>query len=59
MRGVPIPGEHVIDPQGRRTGPSRDPERTPIQWHNDHHAGFSTHEPWLSIAEDFRTVNVA
>jgi alpha-glucosidase len=59
MKGVPIPGEHAVDPQGRRTGRNRDPERTPMQWNTDHHAGFSTHEPWLPIAEDFHTANVA
>lgn len=59
MTGVSIPAEHAVDPQGRRTGRNRDPERTPMQWSSEHHAGFSTHEPWLPIAEDFHTANVA
>lgn len=59
MKGVPIPAEHAVDPQGRRTGRNRDPERTPMQWNGEHHAGFSSHEPWLPIADDFHTANVA
>ncbi|WNM56618.1 alpha-amylase family glycosyl hydrolase [Candidatus Nitrospira allomarina] len=59
MRGVPIPAEQAIDPQGRRTGRNRDPERTPMQWNPDLHAGFSSREPWLPIAEDFQTANVS
>src|SRR5690606_4419719 len=59
MRGVPIPSEQAIDPQGRRTGTNRDPERTPMQWSAELHAGFSKVEPWLPIADDFREANVA
>ncbi|WP_454062538.1 alpha-amylase family glycosyl hydrolase [Candidatus Nitrospira salsa] len=59
MRGVPIPADQAIDPQGRRVGRNRDPERTPMQWNTEQHAGFSVHEPWLPIAEDFHTANVA
>jgi alpha-glucosidase len=58
MRGVPIPGESARDPQGRRTGRNRDPERTPMQWSAELHAGFSSVEPWLPIANDFRTASV-
>lgn len=59
MRGVPIPPERAHDPQGRRTGRNRDPERTPMQWNNTLHAGFSSVEPWLPIADDFQNANVA
>jgi alpha-glucosidase len=59
MRGVPIPPESARDPQGRRTGQNRDPERTPMQWSTELHAGFSSVEPWLPIADDFRTACVA
>lgn len=59
MRGTPIPPDVAIDPQGRRTGRNRDPERTPMQWNAEVHAGFSTMEPWLPICEDFPTANVA
>ena len=59
MRGVPIPREQARDPQGRRTGRNRDPERTPMQWNGDQHAGFSGHEPWLPVEKDVSRVNVA
>lgn len=59
MRGVPIPPEHAVDPQGRRTGRNRDPERTPMQWDGGQHAGFSSGEPWLPIGDDVETANVA
>jgi len=59
MRGVPIPREQARDPQGRRTGRNRDPERTPMQWNAEQHAGFSSHEPWLPVESDSSSVNVA
>lgn len=59
MRGVPIPPDQAIDPQGRLAGRNRDPERTPMQWNAEQHAGFSEVEPWLPIADDFTTANVA
>jgi alpha-glucosidase len=59
MRGVDIPPEQAIDPQGRRTGRNRDPTRTPMQWSNESHAGFSRVEPWLPVGVDRETANVA
>ncbi len=59
MRGVEIPPEQAVDPQGRRTGRNRDPTRTPMQWSGDTHAGFSTVEPWLPVGVDRDTANVA
>jgi alpha-glucosidase len=59
MRGVAIPPEQAVDPQGRRTGRNRDPTRTPMQWSGDTHAGFSTVEPWLPVGVDRDTANVA
>ena len=59
MRGVDIPSEQAVDPQGRRTGRNRDPTRTPMQWSGDTHAGFSTVEPWLPVGVDRDTANVA
>ena len=49
MRGVTIPPEQAVDPQGRRTGRNRDPTRTPMQWSNEPQAGFSSVEPWLPV----------
>jgi alpha-glucosidase len=61
MRDVPIPPECVHDPFEKNVpglGCGRDPERTPMQWSAEGIAGFSTTEPWLPLAEDFRTANV-
>jgi len=37
----------------------RDGGRTPMQWDSSKNAGFTTDTPWLPIAKDFATVNVA
>ena len=59
MRGVAIPAEQAVDPQGRRTGRNRDPTRTPMQWSSELHAGFSPVEPWLPVGADYESANVA
>ncbi|HEX7239299.1 MAG TPA: alpha-amylase family glycosyl hydrolase, partial [Longimicrobiaceae bacterium] len=62
MRDVPIPPERVQDPFEKRVpgmGLGRDPERSPMQWDGGPGAGFTTGEPWLPLADDFREVNVA
>jgi alpha-glucosidase len=62
MCDVPIPRERVQDPFEKNVpgmGLGRDPERTPMQWDAGANAGFSAAEPWLPLAEDFRTKNVA
>jgi alpha-glucosidase len=56
-----IPPDRVQDPLEKNVpgkGLGRDPCRTPMQWDASLHAGFSDHEPWLPIADDFATVNV-
>jgi alpha-glucosidase len=61
MRDVPIPPEKVQDPFEKNVpglGLGRDPERTPMQWSAGPRAGFTTGEPWLPIADDYREVNV-
>ena len=62
MEDVPIPPERVQDlweknVPGLQLG--RDPKRTPMQWDDTPNAGFSTHVPWLPVADDYRIVNVA
>jgi alpha-glucosidase len=59
MRGVAIPPEQAIDPQGRRAGRNRDPTRTPMQWSSESHAGFSTVASWLPVGVDRDVANVA
>ncbi|HET9766727.1 MAG TPA: alpha-amylase family glycosyl hydrolase, partial [Thermoanaerobaculia bacterium] len=72
MRDVPIPAERVRDPFERNVpglGLGRDPERTPMQWDDGPAAGFiggaasaadgAGVEPWLPIAPDAASVNVA
>lgn len=61
MRDVPIPEAEIKDPQGLNMpgkNLSRDPCRTPMQWNNDTHAGFSTVQPWLRIDENYVRYNV-
>lgn len=39
--------------------PGRDMERTPMQWNDSAHAGFTDgSKPWLPIAENFEKINV-
>lgn len=62
MDDMPIPPERVQDPWEKNVpglGLGRDPERTPMQWDTSPQAGFTTGTPWLPVAEDFATVNVA
>ena len=61
MRNVDIPADKVQDPFELQTpgfGLGRDPGRTPMQWSDVEYAGFSQHEPWLPLADDYRTHNV-
>jgi alpha-glucosidase len=61
MHDVPIPPDRIQDPFEKNVpglGHGRDPERTPMQWSAENNAGFTSGQPWLPIAEDFRLVNV-
>lgn len=61
MVDVPIPLERVQDPYEKNVpglGLGRDPERTPMQWDDTPHAGFTAGEPWLPVSEDFERYNV-
>src|SRR5205807_8023511 len=62
MEQVKIPPDRVRDPWEKNVpglGLGRDGARTPMQWDATEHAGFSTIEPWLPVAADFVTENVA
>lgn len=37
---------------------SRDNSRTPMQWDDSEHAGFSTHTPWLKLGDSYKDINV-
>jgi alpha-glucosidase len=61
MIDVPMPAERIQDPVERNLpgfGIGRDGERTPMQWDANAYAGFSTADPWLPLAADFRSENV-
>lgn len=56
-----VPHEKIQDPFEKRSpgfGLGRDPERTPMQWNAEKHAGFSDVDSWLPVAENSRIVNV-
>jgi alpha-glucosidase len=61
MHDVAIPPDRIQDPFEKNVpgrGLGRDPERTPMQWSAESRAGFTTGEPWLPIAGDYREINV-
>ena len=61
MLQVPIPPARIRDPLERNIpglGFGRDGARTPMQWDSTPNAGFSPVDPWLPLAEDFRSENV-
>ncbi len=59
MRDVAIAPERFRDPQGKNIGISRDPARTPMQWSAEPNGGFTHGTPWLPLAGDYQSVNVA
>ena len=38
---------------------SRDSARTPVQWNDGEHAGFTTGEPWFYVNQNYKEINVA
>jgi trehalose-6-phosphate hydrolase len=38
---------------------SRDNARTPMQWDDSQHAGFTSGTPWIKVADNYPQVNVA
>ncbi len=62
MQDAIIADDQIRDPFELRVpgrGLGRDPERTPMQWANAKHAGFTEAErPWLPVATDYQSVNV-
>ena len=37
---------------------ARDTARTPVQWSDDAHGGFTTGKPWIYVQENHKTINV-
>jgi alpha-glucosidase len=61
MEDVPLPREALRDGWAKNEpgiDVSRDPQRTPMQWNESQHAGFSTVEPWLPLSADRDVRNV-
>lgn len=61
MVNADIAREDMADPRARSCdgkGIGRDPFRTPMQWDDSPHAGFTTGTPWMPLAADHRSVNV-
>jgi alpha-glucosidase len=61
MVNVPIPPDRVQDPLEKNVpgkGLGRDPCRTPMQWDDSPHAGFSICDPWLPVCDNYPVVNV-
>jgi alpha-glucosidase len=68
-RDVPVPWDEIIDPPAKRGGRlvrrlapwwNRDQARSPIPWGGDSpNGGFSKGRPWLRMAPDIDTRNVA
>jgi alpha-glucosidase len=61
MPQAQIPADQVRDPFEKNVpgiGVGRDGSRTPIQWDATDNAGFSSSEPWLPLAEGWKSINV-
>ncbi|WP_065752752.1 alpha-amylase family glycosyl hydrolase [Bradyrhizobium paxllaeri] len=62
MTQVDVPRDRVRDPFERNVpgiGVGRDGCRTPMQWNSGENAGFSKVDPWLPLADDWRSNNRA
>ncbi len=61
MRNAKLRKHEILDPLGKLFWPffkGRDKGRSPMQWTDDHHAGFSESKPWLPVNTDYPEVNV-
>lgn len=61
MWGAKIPQESIEDPWEKQVpglGLNRDVARTPMQWDDSAHAGFSNTDPWLPVCKNYQELNV-
>jgi alpha-glucosidase len=61
MHNTPVSYKEIRDPMGKRYWPfftGRDRARTPMQWSDETHAGFSERLPWLPVNRDYKKRNV-
>jgi alpha-glucosidase len=64
MRGIVVPNDLALDPPARRAGAdfpwwNRDQARAPMPWTGAPGGGFTDGVPWLPLADDASTRNVA
>lgn len=55
LRAKGMPEEEVLEILRHK---SRDNGRTPMQWADGPHAGFTTGRPWISLAPSYRAIHV-
>ncbi|PLR82128.1 alpha,alpha-phosphotrehalase [Bacillus canaveralius] len=50
-----MPAEEIIEILKSK---SRDNSRTPVQWNDEKHAGFTSNTPWINVAPNYKEINV-
>jgi alpha-glucosidase len=61
MRNISLRRDQIMDPPGKKFWPfykGRDGYRSPMQWDDSEHAGFSSAKPWLPVHPNYRARNV-